>query len=153
MQKSVAEWVERFAQMAGTPPTEIVLPGVTVTGPTYDSIVHDRAAGLEDGNTLGDWIQQAREVLGGDVKLWVNVIPSLWFMRSESLMVVNQYGARLHAYACITNPKVQYTLGVIVEELSQLGLHGVVFDFADIYPTGTGWSPRRLLGAGIPSRR
>ena len=36
VQKTVAEWIERFTQMAGVRPTEIVLPGVTFSGPTYD---------------------------------------------------------------------------------------------------------------------
>lgn len=134
VQKSVSEWVERFTQMAGTAPTEIVLPGVTFAGPTWDSVVHDRAPGLEDGNTLVDWIEHAREAVGDDVKLWACVIPSLGFIGSESLMVVNQYGARLDMNACITNPTVQRIVATFVDEFAEFGLNGVVFYLTDIYP-------------------
>ncbi len=126
VQKTVAEWIERFTQMAGVRPTEIVLPGVTFSGPTYDSVVHDRAAGLEDGNTLATWTHDAMEAAGTDVKLWAAIIPAFGFMDADVLMVENQYGARLDGNACVTNPATQRIIQAFSDEFAAIGIDGIV---------------------------
>src|SRR5258706_14688926 len=132
---SIKHWIERFENTARTRPTEVILPGVDYLGPTFDSKVYGFPTRLGQGNLLPNWVQQVRELLGNTVPIWASIIPQYPFLEVETVMIQDQYNARL-GQACIANPTVQKITDVFLAKIAECGLAGVAFDLTDIYPNG-----------------
>lgn len=144
--KPIEEWVRAFSSedFARTTPTEIALPAVGIGGPSYDSRVHPYHRLLEyngdpdtgevlEGPNLPDWIQRTRE-LYPKMPIWAYVNPVFAFLDTDHTRVVDQYGNTLDSNMCIANDTVHKLTDLLVDELLELGIDGVVFDLTDIYP-------------------
>jgi hypothetical protein len=129
----LSQWVERFKQHGRMTPTDIVLPAVGYTGPTFSSRLQPAPTGLGSGDPFRRWVAEAREFLGDRTTVWANVILDFTFLESEHLTVCNQYGDHL-SQTCITNPVSQAILGEVLEEVLDSGVDGLVLDAVDILP-------------------
>jgi hypothetical protein len=131
----VEHWVNLFETRSGRPPTDIVLPAFVESGASYVSEFWTVAARQGNQNTLGQWINEARELVSG-VSIWVTVVPTIPKLLNEFIALRDQWEEAM-GDACIVNPVVQAILNKICIEVRSLGADGVAFDLTDVYPNST----------------
>ena len=134
--RSVAYWIQRFESQTLRRPTEVVLPAIGYSGATFDSSVYGPPRHLEPGNRLPDWIRQARDALGSEVKVWASVLPTFESLHLESLSIRNQYGDAT-GQACPVNNVTQRLMESLLSELQPLSLDGYALDVTYILPNST----------------
>ena len=130
---TVSKWHERFTRYARKTPTEICLPAVGWTGPMFDSSVQPPPVFLETSDPLRRWVSDARELVGSNGTIWAKVVIEGGFLKQSHLFLQNQFGIHL-SQVCIGNPTVQAIMEVLVAEILDRGVDGIVFDITDIYP-------------------
>ncbi|MCC6187636.1 MAG: hypothetical protein IT318_01270 [Anaerolineales bacterium] len=144
--KPIDAWVKTFSEdrFSRTVPTEVVLPGVGLGGPSFQSEVHPYPAYLEPPkdaggkytrpfNLLPDWIQQCRATKQ-DMVIWAFMNPVYAFLAGDHTRVVDQHGITLDNNMCIANQLIQRMTDVFIDEIAAMGVDGFVFDLTDIYP-------------------
>lgn len=145
--KSIQEWMNLFAdnRHARNTPTEVVLPAVTLGGPSFQSVVQPYPSYLEPPKNsrtgthirpfklLGDWVEDCREI-DSNLKVWACINAVYGFLSNEFTHVVNQRSATLDDNMCLTNPVIHHMTDDLIEEILEFNVDGFVFDITDIYP-------------------
>lgn len=130
---SVSKWHERFTRYARRTPTEICLPAIGWAGPFFDSSVQPPPAFLETSDPLRRWVSDARDLLGSKGTIWAKVMIDGGFLKHSHLFLKNQFGMHL-SQVCLANPTVQSVMEVLISEIFDRGVDGIVFDVTDCYP-------------------
>jgi hypothetical protein len=145
--KPIDEWIHTFEsdRFARTTPSEIVLPGVGLGGPTFKSQVHpyphylkpaeDAKSGkyVRPFDLLPEWVGQCRTI-GPEMRVWALINPVYGFLDGEYTRLLDQHGITLDDNMCITNTVIQEMTDTLIDEIVEMGVDGIVFDLTDIYP-------------------
>lgn len=133
--QGVRHWVTLFERRADQSPTDVVLPAFTAAGASYSSRYAAPVERLGDQNTLPHWLDQTRSLLS-DAKVWASIEVTLPTLSNDLIALRDQWDQAM-GDACVVNPRVREILGTIFNELSELGVNGVVLDMCDAFPNST----------------
>jgi len=126
-------WINQFHDRTGGKPDKVVLPAIGTEGPIFESRVA-QYPNFAHGLLLPDLMKQIKDALP-DAKIWGSINMCLPFLGvTPTYRVVDNFGVNLDNNMCVVNPQVQYAIKVMIGEMCQYDLGGIVLDCTDLYP-------------------